>query len=94
MPGPLIRAFTRSRLPAGDFDSPYELAQYLIALAADEERLAGFHKWRQEVMPDAVPGLEATSFTNNLCNVCQWKLARDAGNSTNQDRHESQDGAA
>ena len=94
MPVPPICALTRSRLPTGDFESPYELAQYLTALAADEERLAGFHKWRQEAMPDAVRGLEATSFTNNLCNVCQWKLARDVGNSTNQDRHASQDGAA
>ena len=94
MPVPPICALTRSRLPTGDFESPYELAQYLTALAADEERLAGFHKWRQEAMPDAVRGLEATSFTNNLCNVCQWKLARDVGNSTNQDRHASQDSAA
>jgi len=94
MPVPPICALTRSRLPTGDFESPYELAQYLTALAADEERLAGFHKWRQEAMPDAVRGLEATSFTNNLCNVCQWKLARDVGNSTNQDRDASQEGAA
>jgi hypothetical protein len=32
--------------------------------------------WRTQPLPDAVRQLERTSFSNNLCNICEWKLSQ------------------
>eukprot|EP00802_Teleaulax_amphioxeia_P007080 Tamp_07086.p1 GENE.Tamp_07086~~Tamp_07086.p1 ORF type:complete len:364 (+),score=62.18 Tamp_07086:1083-2174(+) len=64
-------------IDAGAFDSPHDLAEFLKELAADDARYQTYHKWRSQPLPDRVRELEQTSFTNNLCNICRWKLQRD-----------------
>eukprot|EP00293_Proteomonas_sulcata_P017466 CAMPEP_0184289712 /NCGR_PEP_ID=MMETSP1049-20130417/2092_1 /TAXON_ID=77928 /ORGANISM="Proteomonas sulcata, Strain CCMP704" /LENGTH=138 /DNA_ID=CAMNT_0026596599 /DNA_START=204 /DNA_END=620 /DNA_ORIENTATION=- len=60
-------------IDASDFESPFDLAEYLKSLLADEERYQAYHKWRTEPLPNNVKELEKTSFHWNLCRVCRWK---------------------
>ena len=70
---------SNSIIVAEDFNSPQDLANYLIRLTHDKDLYESYHEWRFKPMDGVVTRKYGFTKTHSNCRMCKWVFARRYG---------------
>jgi len=68
-----------SIIVAEDFDSPQDLAEYLIRLTNDKSLYETYHTWRYQHIDTAFANKYEFTNTHSTCRICKWAYAKRHG---------------
>jgi hypothetical protein len=62
-----------------DYNSPQELADYLVRLTTDKSLYESYHSWRQNPLDGAFVSKYSFTKTHSICRMCNWAYAKKYG---------------
>ena len=82
------RVPANSIIVAEDFDSPKDLAEYLIRLTNDKTLYESYHTWRYQPIDTAFADQYEFTNTHSTCRICKWVYAKRHGLGWNHTKQE------
>lgn len=82
------RAPKNSIIVAEDFESPRELAEYLVRLTNDKTLYESYHRWRHGPIDPVFAGTYEFTNTHSTCRMCKWAFAKRHGLGWNHTKQE------
>jgi hypothetical protein len=71
-----------------DYESPQDLAAYLVRLTLDKDLYRSYHKWRYQPLDPGFAGKYDFTHTHSTCRMCRWAFAKRHGLGWNHSKQE------